>query len=86
MFGADVIKKFNKRHHINLICRAHQVMSDGYQFHAERKLVTIFSAPNYCGMFDNDAAIMEVDGTLCCRFKVFKMSNIPERATRGKKL
>ena len=26
---------------------------DGYEFFAKRQLVTLFSAPNYCGEFDN---------------------------------
>ena len=30
-----------------------QVVEDGYEFFARRQLVTIFSAPNYCGEFDN---------------------------------
>lgn len=28
-------------------------MEDGYEFFAKRQLVTVFSAPNYCGEFDN---------------------------------
>ena len=31
----------------------HQVVEDGYEFFAKRQLVTLFSAPNYCGEFDN---------------------------------
>ena len=27
---------------------------------------------NYCGEFDNDAAIMEIDQSLCCKFHCFK--------------
>lgn len=30
-----------------------QVVEDGYEFFAKRQLVTLFSAPNYCGEFDN---------------------------------
>ena len=30
-----------------------QVVEDGYEFFASRALVTLFSAPNYCGEFDN---------------------------------
>ena len=30
-----------------------QVVEDGYEFFAKRQLVTVFSAPNYCGEFDN---------------------------------
>ena len=33
-------------------------MEDGYEFFAQRQLVTIFSAPNYCGEFDNSGAMM----------------------------
>ena len=72
VFGQDVIKKFNRRHQINLICRAHQVVEDGYEFMANRGLVTIFSAPNYCGEFDNNACILDVDETLCCSFDILK--------------
>tara|TARA_B110000285_G_C14790607_1_gene452853 strand:- start:70 stop:249 length:180 start_codon:yes stop_codon:yes gene_type:complete len=34
--------------------------------------VTIFSAPNYCGEFDNDAAILEIDENLKAKFHCFK--------------
>jgi serine/threonine-protein phosphatase PP1 catalytic subunit len=44
--------------------RGHQVMDDGYEFFADRKLVTIFSAPNYCNEFDNDGAMLVVDEDL----------------------
>ena len=47
-------------------------MEDGYEFFAGRKLVTIFSAPNYCGEFDNDAAILEIDENLKAKFHCFK--------------
>ena len=60
-FGADIVDKFNERFGIELICRAHQVVEDGYKFFNKRSLVTIFSAPNYCGEFDNCAAFMQVD-------------------------
>lgn len=48
-FGAEVVEKFLHKHDMDLICRAHQVVEDGYEFFAKRQLVTIFSAPNYCG-------------------------------------
>ena len=41
-------------------------MEDGYQFFANRKLITIFSAPQYCGDFDNNAAMLSVDENLKC--------------------
>lgn len=48
-FGAEVVGKFLHKHDFDLICRAHQVVEDGYEFFAKRQLVTLFSAPNYCG-------------------------------------
>ena len=48
-------------------------MEDGYGFFGKNKqLVTIFSAKNYCGDFDNDAAVMNVDQDLMCKFITFK--------------
>ena len=71
-FGADVVSKFLDDHDLDLICRAHQVVEDGYEFFAKRQLVTVFSAPNYCGEFDNAGAMMSVDDTLMCSFQILK--------------
>lgn len=49
-----------------------QVVEDGYEFFANRQLVTIFSAPNYCGEFDNAGAMMSVDESLMCSFQILK--------------
>mmetsp|Transcript_89484 Transcript_89484/g.124295 ORF Transcript_89484/g.124295 Transcript_89484/m.124295 type:complete len:123 (+) Transcript_89484:327-695(+) len=67
-FGSEIVDTFLKKHDMDLICRAHQVVEDGYEFFADRKLVTIFSAPNYCGEFDNAAAMMIVEEDLRCSF------------------
>ena len=48
-----------------------QVCMDGYWFFAGKRLVTIFSAPNYCGAFPNAGAIMEVSKDLLCTFHLF---------------
>jgi hypothetical protein len=34
------------------------------------QLVTLFSAPNYCGEFDNAAAVMIVSADLTCSFRI----------------
>ncbi|MGH0142258.1 UNVERIFIED_CONTAM: hypothetical protein FKN15_075902 [Acipenser sinensis] len=36
------------------------VVEDGYEFFAKRQLVTLFSAPNYCGEFDNAGDMMSI--------------------------
>jgi len=72
IFGPDVVTSFLQKHDMDLVCRAHQVVEDGYEFFAKRQLITIFSAPNYCGEFDNAGAMMTIDETLMCSFKVLK--------------
>lgn len=47
-------------------------MEDGYEFYFDRKLVTVFSAPNYCGEFDNAGAMMTVNDKMLCSFKLLK--------------
>jgi serine/threonine-protein phosphatase PP1 catalytic subunit len=69
-FGPDVVSRFLTKHDMDLICRAHQVVEDGYEFFSKRQLVTLFSAPNYCGEFDNAGAMMSVDESLLCSFQV----------------
>lgn len=72
VFGADVVTKFLQRTDLDLIVRAHQVVEDGYEFFAQRQLITLFSAPNYTGEFDNAGGMMSIDSSLMCSFQVLK--------------
>lgn len=74
-FNSVVIDNFLKANDLDLICRAHQVVEDGYEFFGNRQLVTVFSAPNYCGEFDNSGAMMTVDENLVCSFQILKPMN-----------
>ncbi|KAL6250303.1 serine/threonine protein phosphatase Pzh1 [Rhinocladiella similis] len=71
-FGKKVIVDFLQRHDFDLVCRAHMVVEDGYEFFNDRLLVTVFSAPNYCGEFDNWGAVMSVSSNLLCSFELLK--------------
>lgn len=83
VFGADVVCEFLEKHDLDLLVRAHQVVEDGYEFFAGRRLVTLFSAPNYCGEFDNAGGLISVDEHLMCSFMILKPSTRSERfATR----
>jgi serine/threonine-protein phosphatase PP1 catalytic subunit len=59
------------------------VVEDGYEFFAKRQLVTIFSAPNYCGEFDNAGAMMSVDDTLMCSFQILKPAEKKQRISQA---
>jgi protein phosphatase len=72
LFGEQVVGDFLDRVDMDLIVRAHQVMEKGYGFFAQRQLVTLFSAPNYCGEFDNAAAVMNIDEKLQCSFVIIQ--------------
>jgi len=75
IFNGNVVKGFLENNNLDLICRAHQVVEEGYEFFADKKLVTVFSAPNYCGEFDNAGAMMTVDEDLKCSFQILKPIN-----------
>eukprot|EP00634_Sargassococcus_sp_CCMP2135_P005409 CAMPEP_0198657910 /NCGR_PEP_ID=MMETSP1467-20131203/21199_1 /TAXON_ID=1462469 /ORGANISM="unid. sp., Strain CCMP2135" /LENGTH=343 /DNA_ID=CAMNT_0044394147 /DNA_START=162 /DNA_END=1193 /DNA_ORIENTATION=- len=82
-FGEDIVAQFLRKMDLDLVCRAHQVVEDGYEFFARRQLVTIFSAPNYCGEFDNAGGMMAVDETLMCSFQILKPAEKAKRQALG---
>ena len=71
-FNEQIVDNFLTIHNLEVLVRAHQVVEKGYEFFNGRKCVTIFSAPNYCGEFDNAGAMMTINEDLVCGFKVFK--------------
>ncbi|KAH7727878.1 serine/threonine phosphatase [Aphelenchoides avenae] len=71
-FGPEALMAACNDLKIDLVARAHQVVQDGYEFFGGRRLVTIFSAPHYCGTFKNNAAMMHVDKNLVCSFRVLR--------------
>ena len=58
-FSKVAINKFLSKFNFDLVCRAHMVVEDGYEFFNDRTLVTVFSAPNYCGEFDSGEQLWE---------------------------
>ncbi|ABW98057.1 pp1 (nucleomorph) [Hemiselmis andersenii] len=86
VFGKDVVFDFLKKFKLDLICRAHQVIENGYQFFGSRGLVTVFSAPNYCGEFNNAGAVMIVKENFLCGFRILKPSESKVAPERKKKI
>uniref|UniRef100_A0A6S8AAH5 Serine/threonine-protein phosphatase n=1 Tax=Aplanochytrium stocchinoi TaxID=215587 RepID=A0A6S8AAH5_9STRA len=58
LFGPDVTKSFLKLNGLELIIRSHQVREDGYSVEHDGKLLTVFSAPNYCDTMGNKGAFI----------------------------
>lgn len=72
MFGKEAVNDFLTTNGLDLLCRAHEVAEDGYQFNFDRKVVTVFSAPNYSDAYTNSAAVLRVSESLLLSFSVLK--------------
>jgi len=59
-FGPDVTEKFLEENRLELVVRSHQVpeSGEGYHVHHYGKLITVFSASNYCGLTNNYGAVL----------------------------
>jgi serine/threonine-protein phosphatase 4 catalytic subunit len=79
LFGGDVVDMFNERNGLRLIARAHQLVMEGHRSMFGDKLVTVWSAPNYCYRCGNVAAILELDENLEKSFKIFDAAPQEER-------
>lgn len=72
LFNGNVTATFMRNNDIDLICRAHQVVDSGYKFSFGQRMVTIFSAPNYCKTYGNSASMMKIDEDNVCSFVLLK--------------
>jgi len=63
IFGIDAVKQFLRRNNLTAIVRAHEAQVDGYKFCMINgkipRVVTIFSAPNYCDVYKNKGACLQ---------------------------
>ena len=57
-FGPDRVEEFCSRNNLQMMIRAHECVMDGFERFASGKLITLFSATNYCGTANNAGAIL----------------------------
>jgi serine/threonine-protein phosphatase 5 len=47
-FGPDIAHAFLDHNNLRILIRSHEVKDPGYEVEADGRVITIFSAPNYC--------------------------------------
>ncbi|XP_028778504.1 serine/threonine-protein phosphatase 5-like isoform X3 [Neltuma alba] len=60
-FGPDVTKSFLQENNLELVVRSHEVKDEGYEIEHDGKLITVFSAPNYCDQMGNKGAFIRFE-------------------------
>ncbi|KAI3937676.1 hypothetical protein MKW98_028018 [Papaver atlanticum] len=60
-FGGDVTKRFLQENNLDLVVRSHEVKDEGYEIEHDGKLITVFSAPNYCDQMGNKGAYIRFE-------------------------
>eukprot|EP00004_Rigifila_ramosa_P018022 TRINITY_DN4439_c0_g2_i1.p1 TRINITY_DN4439_c0_g2~~TRINITY_DN4439_c0_g2_i1.p1 ORF type:complete len:422 (+),score=113.81 TRINITY_DN4439_c0_g2_i1:1036-2301(+) len=71
-FGPDVTAAFLANNKLKMVVRSHEVKENGYEVEAGGKLVTVFSAPNYCDQIGNLGALIRFDSECNPTYITFK--------------
>merc|ERR1719203_1497810 len=70
VFGIDAVRTFLKKNNLTAVIRAHEAQFDGYKMQMINeqtqipRVITIFSAPNYCDVYKNKGACLKFDDEL----------------------
>jgi serine/threonine-protein phosphatase 2B catalytic subunit len=66
IFGRELTEDFLRENHIRCIIRGHQAEEKGYRLFnwasedSFPRVITIFSAPNYCDFYNNKGACLRI--------------------------
>lgn len=74
-----MVEAFLHRNSLAFIARAHQLVQEGYREMFDGKLVTVWSAPNYCYSCGNAAAVLQIDAQMEKEFAVFGAAPLDQR-------
>lgn len=77
LYGSSIVNDFCTRLKLQQVIRSNEILERGYEFFQDKRLLTIFSMPNFLGTFTNDGAIVELEkdvstNEIKCRIKVIK--------------
>jgi serine/threonine-protein phosphatase 2B catalytic subunit len=66
-YGQEAVTGFLERNNLISVIRAHEAQLEGYKMHRWSggqefpMVITIFSAPNYCDVYNNKGAVIKFD-------------------------
>ena len=57
-FGPDIVENFLNKNNVHMIIRAHECVPDGFERFSAGKLITVFSATDYCKRHKNAGGML----------------------------
>jgi serine/threonine-protein phosphatase 2A catalytic subunit len=72
VFGPVATQEFCSENKIAFVIRAHQMAMEGYNWSHSNLCLTVFSAPNYCGISNNLGAVLLMNDGLEASFVQYK--------------
>lgn len=76
LFGINAFADFIHKSKLDLVVRGHECVMGGYMEHFEGKLITVFSASNYCGTVRNKSAVLAFENT--SKYQTIVFSPLPQ--------
>ncbi|KAK9481069.1 Metallo-dependent phosphatase-like protein [Lipomyces japonicus] len=70
-FGPDVTARFCEANGLMAVIRSHEVRMGGYEIEHGGRLITVFSAPNYCDSQGNQGAVINIKNDCELTFKTY---------------
>jgi len=78
-FGPDISKRFLDSNGLKYLVRSHEMKQDGYEQAHDGRVITIFSAPNYCDSMGNKGAVINFDTDWEPNFRQFEAQPHPNK-------
>jgi serine/threonine-protein phosphatase 5 len=76
-FGPDVSKAFLDDNNLDLLIRSHEMKNEGYEWQHGKRVLTVFSAPNYVDTMGNKGAFVRIGNDGVKGIKITEFSSVP---------